>query len=87
MLNNIEVLSRVILEDAVSEAKSLLDNAKKEVACIERRSVQEIEKLKKNPKKNKIRMSLVCEKAKMILTHRKSGSISGKTIAMLNWLI
>jgi vacuolar-type H+-ATPase subunit E/Vma4 len=66
MLNNIEVLSRVILEDAASEAGALLDNAKKEEAFIKEKNIQEIERLKKDPKKNKIHMDLVCDKAKMI---------------------
>ena len=50
MLNNIEVLSRVILEDASSEAGAILDNAKKEAESIKIKNSKIVDNLLKNPK-------------------------------------
>lgn len=66
MLNNIEILSRVILEDAYLEAKKVLDKASIKAASIRERNKNEVEKLKRESGYNKNQMDLVCNKKKLI---------------------
>lgn len=66
MLNNLEVLSKVLLEDASHEARMILDKARKEASGIKEEGVRVAEELQRTQKKSRSQVDLVCYKAKMI---------------------
>lgn len=66
MLNNIEILSRVIMDDASREADAILDKARKESESIKKEGLQKIEELKKEAIKSKGQIDILCDNAKMV---------------------
>lgn len=66
MLNNIEILSRVIMEDASREAKAILDKARIESAFIREEGIRKAEELKIAARKSKDHTDLSCLQAKCI---------------------
>jgi vacuolar-type H+-ATPase subunit E/Vma4 len=66
MLNNIEILSRVIMDDASREAEAILDKARKEFESIREEGFRRAEGLKKTAMKSKGQIDLLCDKAKMV---------------------
>jgi len=66
MLNNMEILSRVIMEDASREAKAILDKARIESAFIREEGIQKAEELKKTARRSKDHTDLSCHQAKLI---------------------
>ncbi|UCH00876.1 MAG: hypothetical protein JSU78_02640 [Deltaproteobacteria bacterium] len=66
MLNNIEILSRVIMDDASREAKAILDKARKESDSIKEEGFRKAEELKKEAMKSQGQFDLLCDNAKMV---------------------
>lgn len=66
MQNNIEILSRVIMDDASREARSLLEKARTESESITEEGIRKAEELKRASMKGKGQMDLLCNKAKAI---------------------
>ena len=66
MLNNMEILCRVILEDASREAKAILEKARVESESIIEEGRREAGELIKSARKSKSHIDLSCNKAKII---------------------
>ena len=66
MLNNMEILCRVIIEDASREAKAILEKARVESESIIEEGRREAGELIKSARKSKSHIDLSCNKAKII---------------------
>jgi len=66
MQNNIEILSRVIMDDASHEARSIIDKARMESESITHEGVCKAEELKRGAMKGKGQIDLLFHKAKAI---------------------
>ena len=66
MLNNIDILSRVIMDDASHEAMSILEKARMESESITQEGIRKAEELKRTAAKGKGRIDLLCDKAKAV---------------------
>lgn len=66
MLNNIEILSRVLMDDASCEARSILEKARMESESITEEGIRRAEELKRAAMKGKGHIDLVCNKAKAV---------------------
>jgi vacuolar-type H+-ATPase subunit E/Vma4 len=66
MLNNMEILCRVIMEDASREARIILDKARMESESIIEEGRRKAKELIKSAKKSKSHIDLSCNKAKIV---------------------
>ncbi|MGA1795455.1 MAG: V-type ATP synthase subunit E [bacterium] len=66
MQNNIEILSRVIMDDASHEARSIIDKARMESESITEEGVRKAGGLKRAAMKGKVQIDLSCNKAKAV---------------------
>lgn len=66
MLNNIEILSRVIIEDAYREANLIIEHAQKEASEIERSALFKVSNLKKSAKNTLAHTAFANKKGKIV---------------------
>jgi len=66
MQNNIEILSKVIMDDASRDVRSILDKARTESESITEEGIRKAEELKRGAMKGKGQIDLLCNKAKAI---------------------